>query len=456
MKKIIAVTFLFLVVISCTSATKRKIREPRYSESTWTTEPNTSNLINMFYTKFWNKSFNELYSQSDKAKYSAKTILLPDVAFKSDGRVRHFCAAHKVDGEPSPVLKVSFNKDYKKNLKFNGVTLGIAGSRCKYFNLPGRHPWYTKIDDGVIYVKDAATLKRKLVEVGVPLLFCHEGAMDKVRMGYYNTHVTEADGKKSFVCALEGKKKNKGYGTYLNFTVDYGVLSKFSMGGFDLTEHEKKMSFKDIFFERFKNQSYLEKVEKEIDRSYYNSKANARRHISKSKHYNRSARSHRRKIEAGRARAFSKSLARGTSKVFDPNDPIEKRKRKTMSDIAAYKSSMRTSRATSPKRSSSGGKGLTLTSTSAPEVKPQPKREDCRMPHGDAIKGPYAPDGKKWCGYENIMKNAAKHRAMVKKRNNPKNCPIPIAKDVCAQDGYGRDHCRTTPKGKHGSCVTGK
>ncbi|MCO4756283.1 MAG: hypothetical protein KC478_17515 [Bacteriovoracaceae bacterium] len=455
MKKFISITLLFLLVVSCSSSTKRKIREPRYSESKWTTEPNTANLINMFYSKFWNKSFNELYESSSKTKYSPRTILLPDQAFKSDGRVSHFCAAHKVDGEPSPVFVVNFKKDYKKNIVFNGINLGVAEERCKYFSMPSRTSNYKKIDDGAIYVKDAATIKKMLVEVGVPLLFCHEGSMDKVRLGYYNTHVTKSEGKKSFRCALEGKQKNKALGTYISFSVDYGVLTSFSMGGLKLSNFEKKIPFKDVFYNRFKSQSYIRELQKEIARSYNRSQAHANKTIGQSKHYNRQARSHQRKIEAGRARAFSKSLAKGTSNVFDPNDPIEKAKRKTMSDIAAYQNSMRTSRASSRKKNSSGS-NLTLTSTSAPEVKPQPKSENCKMAQGHAVKGPYAPDGQKWCGYEGILKREEERKALVKSQTNPKNCPMPIAKDVCAQDGYGKDHCRTTPKGKYGSCVTGK
>lgn len=451
---------LFLVFLfGCGSATKRKAKEPNYRENDWETKENSANLVNLFYNSFWSKSFNEIFDSPSGASNFSKKYFLPEKRFKTyRGEPKFFCKKYEVDGYASPVLSVSASKDYRtKKLNFSGVSFGYLGSECKYMNLPFRYYETNLIHYGAVFVKDAKTLRNMFLDIGVPLTICHEGGLDKARMGYYNSHWSESEGKKTYHCFL-GKNHQ------MQFRVDYGVLSSFSIDAIKLTEEEKYMSFSEVFRNRFQNKKYFIETFQSMQRSEQSSKAHASREMGASEYYNKKARIKKRASERRMSKSMFKSMNQAMSKTFQEQKQFEDIAAQRMEEIARYESRFVNSRVSNRKTSqgaggSSGGSPLTLTSTSVEKPKQQPKK-DC-VPRGiygainkELKDGPISKKhGKPWCDWHKWKKSRDDYAA---KKKAGQKCPARVPENHCAVTGYGREHCRTVAKRKGGSCTVSK
>jgi len=458
MMKLFKILF-FCTLVACGSATRRKAKEPNYRENDWETKENSANLVNLFYNNFWSKSFIEIFGSDDPSVASDRKIYLPEKRFKTyRGEPKHFCKKYEVDGYASPVLSLSAGKDWRtKKLNFSGASFGYLGSECKYMNLPFRYYETNLIHYGSIFVKDAKTLRNMFLDVGVPLTICHEGGLDKARMGYYNSHWSESEGKKTYYCFL-------GKNIQMQFKVDYGVLSSFSFGGFRLSESEKYMSFSEVFRNRFQDKKYVIETYQKMKSSEQSSKARAAREMGTSHYYNRKARIKKRASEDRMSKTMFKSMNQAMNKTFQEHKQFEDIQAQRMEEIARYESRFisadsRDRKSSRNSRGSSGGSPLTLTSNSVKKNEVQPRR-DCvpRDVYGAINKelknGPISKKhGKPWCDWHKWKKSRDDYAA---KKKAGRKCPPRVPESHCALDGYGRDHCRTAPKKKGGSCSISK
>ncbi|TNF30587.1 MAG: hypothetical protein EP319_04580 [Deltaproteobacteria bacterium] len=450
----------FVLLVGCGSETKRKITDPRDTGNKWEKTENSAVFVNQFITRFWNKSYNELFSNGEK-----QVILTPHSKYKLyRGEPKHYCKSesYMLDGDPVPLLHVRKGL-YGKAI--GGVWFGFSHNCNDYFSTPQlmwRHTRYTKIHDGAIFVNDADTLKKMLVDAGVPLFFCHEGASDRHRIGYYNSHISDSDGMKSFRCVLsaqlsEGKGSinyNTMDSTILEFMVDFGVFSRFRISGLDLTDSEKNLSFREVFRRRFTEKKYLQDLEKMIAFLEQRDFVNAQKNFAESKSLNRETRAYQRNLEKGTWSRILKNAANSMEQSRQEQQMYDRKRQKVYSDILDYKNrwSGGGSSRKSKKRISGSVEPVETKSGGMPVISSEKKEgttieaEDCESP-GIGAKGaenmnagPYSPSGKKWCGYSHYM--GTLERAKAKKA--PKCSPVP--KDHCPSEGWGRDHCRTSAK----------